>query len=313
MFFTSKYTPAPVSMRNILWVTVISLIYLLLSAFLVGYKSDQVVLVCLFNAMYYISKDTRRFIIGFSIFIVYWIIFDYMKIVPNYLFKGVDIGGIYNTEKAWFGIHTSTGVVTPNEFFLQHSMPFVDILTGVFYLTWVPVPLAFAVYLFFRQRREFFYFSLTFLLVNIIGFVIYYLHPAAPPWYVEQFGFHFNPHTPGNTAGLARFDHLTGTEIFKSIYQKSSNVFAAMPSLHSSYPVIVLFYAFRNKLGIVRYLFALVMLGIWFSAVYNSHHYVLDVLAGILCAIFGIWLFLQLKGQKWLSRWLDRMMQITAP
>jgi len=37
--------------------------------------------------------------------------------------------------------------------------------------------------------------------------------------------------------------------------------------------------------------FAIVMGGIWFAAVYNSHHYVLDVLAGIVCAITGIYLF----------------------
>jgi membrane-associated phospholipid phosphatase len=33
------------------------------------------------------------------------------------------------------------------------------------------------------------------------------------------------------------------------------------------------------------------MVGIWFSAIYTSHHYVLDVLAGITCAIVGIALF----------------------
>ena len=37
--------------------------------------------------------------------------------------------------------------------------------------------------------------------------------------------------------------------------------------------------------------FATVMGGIWFAAVYSNHHYVLDVLAGIACAGLGIWLF----------------------
>jgi membrane-associated phospholipid phosphatase len=34
------------------------------------------------------------------------------------------------------------------------------------------------------------------------------------------------------------------------------------------------------------------MVGIWFAAVYNSHHYVLDIVAGITCGITGIILFL---------------------
>ena len=38
-------------------------------------------------------------------------------------------------------------------------------------------------------------------------------------------------------------------------------------------------------------MFAFIMIGIWFSAIYSSHHYVLDVLAGIVCAGIGIILF----------------------
>ncbi len=60
--------------------------YLLLSIWLVGFKTDQLVLIAIFNAMYYSSGITRKFITGFSIFVVYWIIFDYMKAFPNYTF-----------------------------------------------------------------------------------------------------------------------------------------------------------------------------------------------------------------------------------
>jgi membrane-associated phospholipid phosphatase len=37
--------------------------------------------------------------------------------------------------------------------------------------------------------------------------------------------------------------------------------------------------------------FGIVMLGIWFTAIYAGHHYILDVLAGIVCAGAGIGLF----------------------
>lgn len=300
--------------KNILIISAISAGYLLLSYLLIGFKSEQLVLVALFNVLYYLSKDTRRFIIGFSIFIVYWIIFDYMKAFPNYLYQDVDIAGIYHFEKNAFGISHKGVLLTPNEFLKVHANSFLDVLSGIFYLTWVPVPLIFAVFLFFTKRREFFYFSLTFLLVNIIGFVIYYLHPAAPPWYIQNYGYHFNALTPGNTGGLSRFDSFFGVSIFKSIYSKSSNVFAAMPSLHSSYPVIVLYYGLRNRMRYVNLLFALIMVGIWFSAVYSSHHYVIDVLAGIACAVVGISLFLLLiKRSRRLNKWIDLLMKVTQP
>ena len=140
------------------------------------------------------------------------------------------------------------------------------------------------------------HFSLTFLFVNIIGFIIYYIYPAAPPWYVQHYGFQFIAHTPGNTAGLQRFDNFFHAGIFNSLYAKSSNVFAAMPSLHSSYPLITLYYGIKNRLGAINIVFAIIMFGIWFAAVYSSHHYILDVLAGITCAIIGIFIF-----QKWIA------------
>jgi hypothetical protein len=271
--------------------------YLMLSALLIGFKAEQLFLSGLFSICYLASASTRGFIKAFSIFIIYWIIFDYMKAFPNYEYNHVRIESLYQTEKNLFGIHENGVVLTPNEYLDLHHMPFLDILTGIFYLCWVPVPLAFAAYLYFKNRQQFYFFSLTFLLVNLLGFVVYYFYPAAPPWYIKEHGFDFIPNTPGNTGGLSRFDALTGTSIFQSIYAKSSNVFAAMPSLHSSYPVIVLYYGIKNKMGWVNALFALVMGGIWFAAVYNSHHYVLDVVAGITCAIAGLFVF-----NRWIAR-----------
>jgi membrane-associated phospholipid phosphatase len=98
--------------------------------------------------------------------------------------------------------------------------------------------------------------------------------------------------TPGNVAGLSRFDHLINFPVFASIYGRNSNVFAALPSLHSSYLVIALFYSIKGKSPVlIITVIALFMVGIWCTAVYTAHHYILDVLAGIACALAGILLF----------------------
>ncbi|OQP39990.1 PA-phosphatase [Niastella yeongjuensis] len=295
-----------VAPRTVMVTTLISVAYLLLSGLLVGFKTDQLVLIAIFNGMYYASGTTRKFITGFSIFIVYWIIFDYMKAFPNYIFREVHISQLYQAEKHLFGITTSTGVVTPNEFFRQHHFMVGDLLSGLFYLCWVPVPLLFASYLFFRNRSLFLRFALAFFVVNMIGFVVYYIYPAAPPWYVQEHQFNFIAATPGNTGGLIRFDELVGVPVFQSLYAKGSNVFAAMPSLHSSYPVIVLFYGLKGRYRNAAVIFAVIMIGIWCSAVYTSHHYVLDVLAGICCAITGITLVERgVSRAGWFSRFFD--------
>jgi hypothetical protein len=286
-----KSTTSFFSVRHLLMTTAVSAVYLLLSYWLIGYKQDQLSLVILFNVCYYLSRITRKFILGFSIFIVFWIIFDFMKAFPNYLYQEVHIQDLYATEKKWFGVQHAGMLLTPNEFWFANHTTWLDVLTGFFYLSWVPVPLGFAAFLFFKNRKWFLQFSLTFLLVNILGFIIYYVYPAAPPWYIQEYGFAFQAGTPGNTAGLSRFDAYFDVSIFKSLYEKSSNVFAAMPSLHSAYPLIVLYYGWKFRLKWINLFFATIMIGIWFSAVYTSHHYVLDVLAGIISAITGILLF----------------------
>ena len=294
-------------------VPAISLAYLLFSYFLIGFRPEQLVLIGICNGCYFLSATTRRFITGFSIFVVFWVLYDYMKAFPNYAYRAVDVAQIYGLEKSLFGIHAQGKILTPNEFWLLHPHVFLDVLCGIFYLCWVPIPLAFAGYLFFANRKLFLEFSLTFLLVNLIGFVIYYLHPAAAPWYVQQYGLTFRPLTMGSTAGLARFDSFFGVGIFQSIYAKNSNVFAAMPSLHSAYPVIVLFYAIKNKSGFFNLFFFTIMVGIWFAAVYTSHHYVLDVLAGLSVALVGIGTFRLLVAKSpAVNRFLAYFLRATA-
>jgi len=268
-----------------------SLIYLILSYFLVGFRSDQIILVVLFNLLYFGSAISRRFIIAFSIFVVYWILFDYQKAFPNYRYSDVHIQDLYQWEKSLFGFEWNNRLVTPNEYFAVNTNKLLDFLSGLFYLCWIPLPLAFAAVMFFKNRKIFFQFSLTFFLVNLFGWLGYYTFPAAPPWYVAEHGFDFIASTPGNTAGLARFDQLFGIQLFEGIYAKSSNVFAAMPSLHAAYVFIVLFYGIKAKLKGWNIVFAVVVAGIWFGAIYTSHHYIIDVLAGIVCTVLGISLF----------------------
>ena len=269
----------------------LSLLYLVLTSLLVGLRTEHWLIVFIFNLCFFMGAGTRKFILAFSVFLVFGILYDLMRAWPNYQVNHVDISGLYHFEQTTFGFFRNGYLLTPNEFFAQYHNSLLDFLCGLFYINWIPVPLAFAAYLYLTDKRQFLYFSLTFLLVNIIGFCIYYIHPAAPPWYVGRYGFDFNSSVTGNTAGLSRFDNLIHLPLFESIYSRNSNVFAALPSLHSAYPVVVFYYAVKSKLGRITWLIGLFMVGIWFSAVYSGHHYVTDVIAGIICAGAGILLF----------------------
>lgn len=56
----------------------------------------------------------------------------------------------------------------------------------------------------------------------------------------------------------------------------------------------------------------MVMVGIWFAAVYTSHHYLADVLAGITTALVGIFSFNWLKERKPLANFIERMLKLIS-
>ena len=252
-------------------------------------------------------KPTRKFALALTPWLVFACSYDGMRILPNYEVNPIDTRGIYEAEKSLFGIGTAAGTLIPGEWFNLHNCAFADFMAGFFYLCWVPVPLGFAIYLYLKGKREMYLrFSLAFLFVNLVGFVGYYIHPAAPPWYVIEHGFTPVLNTPGSVAGLGRFDSLVGAPVFHSIYCNNSNVFAAVPSLHAAYMLVATIYAIisrQSKLCIG--IFAFISMGIWWTAVYSTHHYIIDVLLGILTTIVALLILERLLLR---AEWAKRFM-----
>ena len=254
-------------------------------------------------------KPTRKFALALTPWLVFACSYDGMRLLPNYEVNPIDTRGIYEAEKSLFGIGTAAGTLIPGEWFNLHNCAFADFMAGFFYLCWVPVPLGFAIYLYLKGKREMYLrFSLAFLFVNLVGFVGYYIHPAAPPWYVIEHGFTPVLNTPGSVAGLGRFDSLVGAPVFHSIYCNNSNVFAAVPSLHAAYMLVATIYAIisrQSKLWIA--IFAFICMGIWWTAVYSTHHYIIDVLLGILTTIVALLILERLLLRaEWAKRFMAR-------
>lgn len=254
-------------------------------------------------------KPTRKLALALTPWLVFACSYDGMRLLPNYEVNPIDTRGIYEAEKSLFGITTATGTLIPGEWFNLHNCAFADFMAGFFYLCWVPVPLGFAIYLYLKGKREMYLrFSLAFLFVNLVGFVGYYIHPAAPPWYVLEHGFTPVLNTQGSVAGLGRFDTLVGAPVFHSIYCNNSNVFAAVPSLHAAYMLVATIYAITSRqhklcIGI----FAFICMGIWWTAVYSTHHYIIDVLLGILTTIVALLILERLLLRaEWAKRFMAR-------
>ncbi len=235
-------------------------------------------------------RPTRRFMTALVPWLLFAVIYDMLRIVPNYEVHPIDIRGIYEAEREMFGVTVGGNKITLGEYFNLHPAPWADILSGIFYLCWIPVPFAYSIWLFWSgQYRACAKMSVAFLWVNLLGFVVYYVHPAAPPWYVLEYGFSPQFDVPGNVAGLGRFDALVHLGVFSHIYSGNSNIFAAVPSLHSAYVLTAAVCVVINKGKMwLAAVFLVITTGIWCAAVYTCHHYVIDVLLGIADAVIGI-------------------------
>lgn len=271
----------------------ICLLFLLLEQALVGLTVMHWLCVVAFAGLFLPHPTTRRLAIAMLPFLAFAVSYDWMRLYPNYLVNPIDTRGLYDTERRLFGIAAGEATITPNEYFAAHHTAGADLLAGFFYLCWVPVPILFGLWLWAkRECKAYVHFSLVFLLVNWVGFCGYYIHPAAPPWFVMLFGFEPILSTPGDPAGLVRFDQLTGIPVFQTIYGGNANIFAAVPSLHAAYMLIATIYAaLSRQRWVMTAVFATITVGIWWTAVYTGHHYVIDVLLGILTAIVGTLLF----------------------
>ena len=196
-------------------------------------------------------------------------------------------------DYAYFGIESHQGVLTPNEWWRNHTHPILDGLSGVFYLFFVLFFIGIAAG-FWRQagripqgekKSILASASIGFLFLNIIGYITYFVYPAAPPWYVEMKGLSEIDWTvPANPAGALAFDHLLGVGVFQGMYGLSADVFGAVPSLHVAYPALALTLAIRTRMLIFPSI--LYFAGMVFSAVYLNHHYVFDALVGTFYGVF---------------------------
>ncbi|PRT56110.1 Inositol phosphorylceramide synthase catalytic subunit AUR1 [Wickerhamiella sorbophila] len=128
-------------------------------------------------------------------------------------------------------------------------------------------------------------FMFAFGYMNIAGVFIQILFPTAPPWYQTLYGLQKAYYgMKGSAGGLHRVDLLLGVDMYTSAFEASPQVFGAFPSLHSGSAVMeacFMTYLFPS-MGPV---FAIYVMWIWWSTMYLTHHYFIDLIAGAILSL----------------------------
>ncbi len=233
------------------------------------------------------AESTRKLLLGLYPIAVVGLLYDAMRYVQD---LGVTPARLHDcdiraVESRLFGFGLGGGR-TVHDWLQAHTSPVLDVLCSIPYGTFIFAMLAMAVYLYFADFPALQRFGWTFLMMNVAAFVTYHVYPAAPPWYFHAHGCALDLTVHASEGpNLARVDGLLGFPYFHAFYGRSHDVFGAVPSLHVAYPLLILregWRHFRPWLRVVAGVYAATMC---FGAVYLDHHWLIDVLLGVLYAI----------------------------
>lgn len=172
-----------------------------------------------------------------------------------------------------------------------------DVLFTFTYTSYFIVPFVLAGYLWARDRGAFHRFTRRLVTLALAGLATYIAFPAAPPWMAGEMGLIGEVH---RTTGKGWEVVSVGTASLFSKGQASSNLVAAVPSLHTAFTTLVaLFLWSRVRRRWLRPLLLLYPLLMGLTLMATGEHYFFDVLLGWLYAgaVMAAWSWWEWRQQ----------------
>jgi membrane-associated phospholipid phosphatase len=248
----------------------IELIYLLYRApkFLKGHPGERKIV--WLNSLA-IARDWVPFVVLIG---VYETLRDYTALIRPDSIDHI----LYRIDQAIFGIE-------PSVWIQRFAHPFLTDYLAIFYTLYLALPLTFLLWTSLKDRRDDFReLSMSITIVLYVGFILYCIFPAGPPRHFAPLLSQFDP---AQLPSLGFF-HWSQRQMdsMTSVPTRSS-----FPSLHCALSCLALLYSIRFGNLWSRHPRALVwvylvpVVSLWTATVYLRHHWIPDIVAGILLAI----------------------------
>ena len=213
-----------------------------------------------------------QFVRDFAPFVLLLLSYDAMRGFADDLGMQVRVRYVIDWERALFFGHVPTQELQ-GWLFDPESSRWYDYVAALLHVMHFLVPLLFAALIWQHHREHYWPLVISLVLVSYAGFVTFMLLPTAPPWWAGRMG---------ELEGV-RLVH-EGLPALSLLYDKlSPNPVAAMPSLHAAYPWLFLLFGLRlwGRRGLAM---ALYPAAVYAAVVYLGHHYVVDLIGGVIYA-----------------------------
>lgn len=219
---------------------------------------------------------TREFIVRFVPFLGMLVVYDSMRGWADDVSGEVNYWQMIHFD-SWLGAGTLP-TTRLQELWWDGSVNWYDFYFYFLYTLHFLVPVIMGLLLWRYRPTLYWPFVWTLVGASFVAFFIYIAFPAAPPWLAHEQGY--------VTGNLHRISSdvwwAMGVQNFSEVYKNiSPNAVAAVPSLHSAYPLIAtLFIGFAFGFRKTWYMW-LYPISMWIGVVYLGEHYVFDVVAAV--------------------------------
>lgn len=235
----------------------------------------------------------RQFFVDWSPLFAFWLVYDRLRLIQPLLYSRVAVSRPFEIERWAFGwmasgavpAHAAHAWLANSTSALAVIVRWLASVTYFSHLFFVPALIC-ALWLAGRRSehsRELFKRLVRgFTILNFSAIAIYLLLPVAPPWWVTLNGM--EQPTIENVAQVNMVAAMTGS-LIQGMIRNASQWFAAVPSLHGAYPVMLLLLLRSEVSRLVLTCVALYAVAMWCATVVLNQHYIVDLMAGAVFAI----------------------------
>lgn len=238
------------------------------------------------------AERGRRFFLDWAPLFTFWLVYDRLRLIQPLLFPHVNVESPFLIERAAFGWLAKGDVPAHGAhlWLASHSgilATAIEWLSQIVYFSHLFVVPLFVAALWIvglshnEHRASFLRYIRAFTALNFSAIVVYLLLPVAPPWWVTLNGM---AQPTAQLVAQADVSSAMPGALIQGMIRNASQWFAAVPSLHGAYPVLLLLLCPRRNRVAFSFI-ALYGCAMWASTVALNQHYVIDLVAGALLAI----------------------------
>lgn len=250
-------------------------------------------LFAMFLVVFLVMGQARVFLVRFAPFILLLLAYDSFRGIADDLNHYVNFWPMIDFDKGLFAGHLPTA--TLQQWLWHGSVQWYDFYFYFLYTVHFLAPVALAVVIWKLHPRMYWQYVAALVGLSFAAFLTYIIFPAAPPWMASDLHYIEPIHRISSDIWYAM-----GVTNFSEFYANlSPNAVAAVPSLHSAYPMLFTLFIWRLFTFKRMWWVVLYPVSMWIGVVYLGEHYVFDVVLGAGYAVaayfVSAWVFRALR------------------